>query len=282
MAAPPFGKCVWCERTDFTEEHILGRQFAKAIGVTFPVVTWDRFRLPEKTGVVLNDRVCKTCNQNWMRKLDDKVMKCIAPAVRTGSRIQLNQREQAIVSVWATKIALLLALRQIDLIAKYPELQAAGNRAWLPDGIFEAVVKDLRRPPNGTQVWLGARPPGVPFRESVGSMEDFEETSPGVFGNPVTTGYQVLFSLNRFAVYVFGCAPREVKSFSPAELIDPRALRRIWPSRERVAEWPPPEPLDAHSLHVLAPQPANPPSPPERGSWPVGPPQRRRPKPPPT
>jgi hypothetical protein len=270
---PPFGKCVWCERTDFTEEHIIGRQFTKAIGIGYPAVaTWGDFRLPGRTGIVLKDRVCDTCNKNWMRKIDNKAISWIGPALRD-DRIQLDQRKQEVVSMWATKVALLLALRHVDLIAQFPELAENGNTAWVPASSFAAIEKSKRRPPAGTSVWMGSLSvvQGPPFLENVGWLMEHDLKRPG----HAVRGYLVLFRLRRFVIYVNGwegASPRG--DLTPAAFVSRRALRRIWPVNERVAEWPPPEMLTQNDWHSLTGPVPNGGRPPEGRRRLVGTPER--------
>jgi hypothetical protein len=274
---PPFGKCVWCERTDFTEEHIIGRQFAKAVEISYPAPFFaGRFELPEHQGIVLNDRVCDTCNRNWMRKLDNKAMAAIGAALGPHeTRIHLKEAQQRWVSMWATKVALLLQLQTIDLQARHPELAEIGDKAWVPDESFVAIEKDKRRPPDGTKVWIGALDSAHPlkanYRERVGSFDAWEKTPSGLM-LPQRRGYLVLFNLRRFVVYVNGfVATPDPPDLTP--LVGRKALRRIWPISERVAEWPPPQALGEGDLNQLTSSEAQITPPPEGWRRLVGPPK---------
>jgi hypothetical protein len=276
---PPSGKCVWCERTDFTEEHIIGRQFAKAVGISYPLPFYaGPFELPERQGVVLNDRVCDTCNKNWMRKVDNKAMKGMGGALRPNeARIHLTQPHQQWVSMWATKVALLLQLQQIDLLARHPELAENGDRAWVPDEHFAAIEKDKRRPPVGTKVWIGSLhrsdPIKAKFWERVGSFDAWEKNTSAGLVLPQRCGYFVLFALRRFVVYVNGF----VATPDPPDLtmlVGRGAFRRIWPISERVAEWPPPQTLSESDLSLLTNSEAQSTPPPEGWRRLVGTPER--------
>ncbi len=101
---------MWCERKDFTREHIIGHQVAKALDVTPPVKSyWGDFVMPgDKGEVYIDDRVCDTCNRNWMRKLDNKVMQFMRPSIRHEARVQIEAGQQELLAMWATKVALLL------------------------------------------------------------------------------------------------------------------------------------------------------------------------------
>lgn len=281
--SPPFGKCIWCERTDFTDEHVIGQQFTKLLGIDFPIKSyWGDATIPGNGEVVLKDRVCDTCNKNWMRKLDNKMIKAMRPAIRAGGRVQLNERQQEIVAMWATKVALLLALRLQDLALQHPELLVdMGDAVTVPDDNLAAVERDKKRPPKGTRVWIGATDPrdhSPKFMSCPGSFAIFEAETPGGLALPVPHGYFVLFGLGRLVVYLSGCespyAPNP-PDYSPVSVVGRNALRQIWPSAERVAEWPPPKLLLRQDLEGIVQMPAD---------WPASPQGWRRlespPKPP--
>jgi hypothetical protein len=270
--APPFGKCVWCERDDFTVEHIIGQQFTKALGVPFPATLyWGNYALPGNAEIALEDRVCDTCNRNWMRKLDNRVMQFMRPTVHREARVQLNLRKQETLAMWAAKVALLLILRRHDLQLKHPELSAMGS-PFAPDDNFAAIERSKRRPPKHTRVWLASLDPRerMPkFIATSGSFSNLEAESYGQTQQLVPHGYFVVFGLGRLIVYINGwetayTGPRQ--DDRPELVLGATAVRRIWPSTERTVEWPPPAHVVTNDLERLVQVPAD---------W-RGPPQLRR------
>jgi hypothetical protein len=261
---PPRGKCVWCDRIDFTQEHIIGRQFTKALNIAHPVTqAWGDFILPGNTGeVVLDDRVCLTCNGSWMRKLDNKVMKFLHGPLSSGQRVQVNLRDQAILAVWATKIALLLALRSADLTETYPELVAMGS-TYAPDDNFAALYKNLRRPPDGTSVWIGSIDPGEgwPQYASAGvALAAFEAVPPSQILQPVEHGYIEVFSLGSLIFCVNGWAldyKGNRPDVNPQGIVGRNAMAQIWPNTQSVVDWPPVKNLVTQDLERVVQTPAD-------------------------
>jgi hypothetical protein len=268
VGPPPFGTCVWCERDHFAVEHIIGVQFAKALGIRYPVAQkWGFQPLPGKLAEIsLENRVCLTCNQNWMRKLDNRVMQFLKPTIQHETPVELNLRKQETLAVWATKVALLLLLRQHDLTLAHPALnELVGASTYVPGDNFEAMRKSKRRPPEHTRVWMGAVSPGewVPgFIYTSGTIVSHDVTRSSRIGTRVRHGYYTLFGLRRLIFYVTGYRADAPYATDPeasrrAELfVDRPKVRRLWPSTERVLRWPPPDHLSTEDLERLVSVPA--------------------------
>jgi hypothetical protein len=262
---PPLGKCVWCDGIDFTEEHIIGRQFAKALGIRYPVEShWGDFILPNNASeITLRDRVCKTCNLNWMRKLDNRIMKFMRPSIHHEERTQLNQRKQAALATWATKVALLLQLRTHDLVVAHPELYESGF-GYVPDDNLAAIRRCKSRPPERTRVWLGAvhSHDVLPkFAHCGGGLAAFEDSEQhNGLALPVRHGYFELFVLGRLVFYLTGweiAYDKEMPDINPQAIVGGRAMRRIWPTSEQVTEWPPQQRLGTNDLERMVNMPAD-------------------------
>lgn len=283
---PPLEKCVWCERADFTEEHIIGRQFAKALRIPYPVQShWGDFILPGNTGeITLRDRVCVACNTNWMRKLDNRIMKFMRPTIQDERRVQLKQGSQTALAMWATKIALLLRLRAHDLVLIHPELaEASRGGGYVPDDNLQAITRCKSRPPNRTKVWIGSVHPQQDLPKFVhcgGNLGVFDDAQSSGLVLPAPRGYFELFGLGRLVFYVSGW---EIAYDGPAPDIDPqlvvgpRAMRRLWPNAEQVVEWPPPQRLSTNDLERMVNMPADWRKAPQRGGRRVGPPKPPQP-----
>lgn len=262
---PARGQCVWCDSTDLTVEHVIGGQITKALAIPYPAETyWGRFKLPGTAGeITLRDRVCRTCNENWMRKLDNQMMRLLKPTIHHGAPVRLNEKEQTIVAMWATKVALLLQLRALDLIDDYPELAQFGS-GYVPDDHLAIIRKTKSRPPKRTRVWLGAIDPreNLPkFMHGCAAFGRFEAVGSSQIVTPVDHGYHTLIGLSELLVVVAGWDANdagEIVEYDAATLSNPRAVGRIWPHAERVVGWPPSERLRARDLDILVQSPAEP------------------------
>ena len=119
-------ECVWgCGRADFNVEHVVGRQFARRLGLPYPLaLRWAEYgRVQRELEITLPQRVCSGCNGRWMKKLDDRVRGSIGESICSGAPVQIaaagTKRQLA---CWAMKVALLLNLWVHDEAVNYPEL----------------------------------------------------------------------------------------------------------------------------------------------------------------
>ena len=260
---PPAGKCVWgCDSgKPLNEEHIIAKQVAKALDIPFPMAI-EQGAVQRTTGlevvtavntttrleITIKNRVCERCNGQWMNKLDRRMLGFLCGALRHGQRVQLADTKQQILAHWATKVALLIALWFHDNPAETP----LGSSA-VPDDNFLSVGKHMR-PPDRTRVWIGD------LGDTAGDGDFLMSADPIYWGRPderkpQECGYSVTFSLRRMAFFVAGWD----LSFhtphpdwpNPETAVGARAMRRIWPMRERVVEWPPPQKMPADGLNRL-------------------------------
>jgi len=251
-------QCVWgCESGQpFNREHIIGRQFAKAIGMPFPVpISWGEIErstgrdfehgqtVEQELAICTDDRVCTRCNGQWMKKLDDRTVQAMRPALRANERVRLDQKKQLAVSRWATKVGLLLALWFHDQ-PMHPQSRRQ-KPVYVPADNFHRLYAKSTSLPENTTVWLGAVDSSVPITECFIMADGIDVRSSGE-----PAGYYSIFRLRRVLFFVCGfsldhkVAPTE--SLNPVACVrDPQALRRLGPIREAVVEWPPPAYLEA-------------------------------------
>lgn len=264
---PPAGECVWgCESGQpFNREHIIGKQFAKAIGMPFPVsVSWGELHrvtsehLPhgesveKELGVVLDDRVCERCNKQWMKRLDDRTIKFLRPALDSEASIAIALKQQLDLARWATKVALLLALWFHD----QPRVRdgAVVEPNYVPADNFTRLYRDTAGLPKHTHVWIGAVAPWVPVSECM-------VTSEGIQSQEGKVGYYTTFRLQRMIFFVLGVSTayaHPLDMWLDAERLvgQPETMTRIWPMLEPVIHWPPPHRLDADALtRLVQPKP---------------------------
>lgn len=266
---PPFGKCVWGCDSDapLNEEHIIAHQVAKALDLPFPLrAEWGAIHRPTGTQralghsldddleIAIKDRVCKRCNGQWMNKLDKRMLAFMRASLRHGARIQLKDTQQRTLAHWATKVGLLIALWFHDDALHNPDAPQRGSTD-VPDDNFLSVGKHMK-PPERTRVWIGA----------VDDREDsfFMSADPILWGRPqddapAEVGYSAVFSLKTAVFYVAGWkldfATPHPDWPNPEKFVGgSRVMRRIWPIRERVVEWPPPQKMPADGLYRLVSQ----------------------------
>jgi hypothetical protein len=255
----PSTECVWgCRRSNFNEEHIVGKQFAKALDLPYPLaMMWaDYWRMEQKLlSVVINDRVCEGCNGRWMRKLDDRVRKLMGPSITDGAPVDICSVEQLRLARWAMKVALLLMLWVHDECAKHPELLAATHarepgrtdEPYVPVEHFADVGK-RHRPPDGVLIWIGAASDELPdFFSSVSALSRPAEPSPERFG------YYAMFALRHLVVYVIaGIQDPDsgLVGFDPTNLA-PGKLVPIWPRSTGPVHWPPAQKITAADVGNL-------------------------------
>jgi hypothetical protein len=249
----PSTECVWgCGRSNFNEEHVIGRQFAKAMNLPDPLIMrWaDYARQEHALEIVLNDRVCEGCNSRWMKKLDDRVRKLMGPSIIDGAPVDISSVEQLRLARWAMKVALLLMLWVHDECAEHPELLEA-TRAQEPGRTDEpyvpvddfADVGRRHRPPSGVLIWIGAASDEIPdFFTSVSALSRPAEPVPERFG------YYAMFALRRLIVFV--AAGLQNALDGPLADIDPATLDLdklvlIWPRSTASVHWPSAQALTA-------------------------------------
>jgi hypothetical protein len=105
----------------------------------------------------LRRRTCKSCNGGWMGNLDTGLRDIVAPVIEHGAKsLHLDQSAQRILSMWATKQALLTQVY-------YADQGEATGYGFVPGDNLEGLYEAGRDggwahhdPPLGTQVWLSA------------------------------------------------------------------------------------------------------------------------------
>lgn len=258
--APSFGACVWgCGRHNFTKEHVIGRQLVKALELPSPLTMhlggWAG-RSEQFIRIVLKRRICKICNETWMREVDDQFLSVIEDPLRRGTEIDLGSRDQKTVATWATKVALLLELFLHDFMARNPQVEVGGT--FIPSDNLHALRINLT-PPDGTTVWLGAI--------DHTTFHPFSSIGGAIFGGPAGPiegiargelyGYQSIFNLRDVVFGVRGWATEYVAN-RPTGMADPDQTApgktiQIWPSIGEVQHWPPPGgPLTPEEIKALA------------------------------
>lgn len=259
----PSTECVWgCGRSDFTAEHVVGRGFANRLELPYPlaIVMGQHYRVQRKLEIVVRDRVCDTCNRNWMKRLDDRMRFIMGGSITDAAPVGLTQDQQKRVARWAFKVALLLMLWLHDQAAQQPELLEVARRAdawregepYIPTDDF-AYVGRHHTPPAHVRIWLGrASESASPVFVSASAL------SRPLHPSPERVGYYVLFGLRHLAVYVLaGTAghgdvfAQGLGKFVNPENFAPELLLPVWPTTAQRRNWPPPNQLSAAAMEKL-------------------------------
>ena len=186
-------------------------------------------------------RVCVTCNNGWMSRLEENA-KPLLKWMIVGRSCSLDFKSRQLLAFWAAKTV---------LMGHFMDRTASE----VPASYFAAMyaARDKRRPPNGTRVWLafyaGSRHPLYwGFRG-----HGIEITSPIGVRSEVRA-FTGTISVGRFVVQVFGHddSPIPVRVGRSAWRHD--ATIQIY-HRPRGSQWPPPVELDDDMLREFGHDP---------------------------
>jgi hypothetical protein len=197
--------CVFCGTTNgpLTREHVIPKWARKAFavqgGVTIRAVDDSR---PEKAlvgrlsdlNIVLNDRLCATCNNVWLSGLERKVRPILKPMAVSATPTMINPATQELLAFWAVKTCFLLefAFRQ-----RYPGRRPV--EGYLATQQELAWLRVRNEPPPCSMVWLGC---WDCQREMPVNYEPAGAELPTADGAPVT-GHFTTYTLGFVAFQVF-------------------------------------------------------------------------------
>lgn len=105
---PPKHGCAFCDDRCGSDEHIFARWISRLLGEDF-VVRSEHGERPARTIPLTTDRVCGSCNNNWLSVLENDC-KSVLSGLILGADVQLGEAVQRQVSTWAYKTALILDL----------------------------------------------------------------------------------------------------------------------------------------------------------------------------
>ena len=184
-------------------------------------------------------RVCRTCNNGWMNRLDVAAQPLLTRLL-IGERFTITRLpDVALLASWAAKIAIVTDAAQTTEPALAPE--------------HGRYLHDHRRPPPGWLIWLAHAEPQT---ESTAALNAFTLLRPAGLGYVTTTivNQLVLQSLVLPAPEPLGTHP-----FAEHAL-------QLWPLTYRTIAWPHAQSLDAAGIvrfaDVIAGEPLTSESPP--------------------
>lgn len=216
--------CGFCGRPGkITKEHVVGRWVGALLGAgdggrfarnalevlaRLPQVVWDTDTFDQQVRMA-----CKLCNEGWMARLEEQVRPIVSPMMLEGRRSLLTPLEQAVVSTWAAKTAMVSEF--LDPTRQY---FTADERRSLMEG---------NRPPLGSHVWLGYYEASS-YRGIQAATETLlsEDAGQGVIAHAHT------IALGQLVLQVFAERTSAGASWDLHHRPGPWAvaLRKIWPS----------------------------------------------------
>jgi hypothetical protein len=151
MPKNPPGRCIFCEQTGLTDEHLLPNKWMRQIYQRSASDTREwRTRstaVPHGTQPVIQQGsifslrlhvACKKCNNGWMHNLEDAAAPLLLTLI-TGNPGQLKEYGQLLLSRWLVKTT---------MVAEY-----LGEPTFSQD--HRRRMKEALEIPEGCQIWIG-------------------------------------------------------------------------------------------------------------------------------
>ena len=145
-------KCLFCGgRENLTQEHIIARWLQRELDIsqeTVHILGGSENRLRVERELVFNKftdgRICRTCNSNWMSKLEDENKQHILKLMRMedieDELAYLSEGGNDSLAKWAFKTALLLGNTAKDVLEIPPSHFEALYHRRIPDGVIIEVA----------------------------------------------------------------------------------------------------------------------------------------------
>jgi len=226
------GFCIFCGGSDLTKEHIFpewqkslvptAEHFGEMNAVRHPEMILVSDRL--KQGDISNYRVrkvCKTCNNGWMSRLEAAV-KPILTALILGNSIKINKEEQLNLARWIVIKSMVL-----EQTRKNKHVVTTSEHHW---------IKNKLEPPIQWLVWIDQHD-GDQWRrrwnyQYYTSVSEPTASVPS-FANTQTT----TIGIGKFLFHAFSSSNDSlVKTYG--SIIGTDGLIRLWPLSEEQIVWP--------------------------------------------
>jgi hypothetical protein len=218
---------------DTSDEHVVPKWIRRLLGIRSEVTLLRGDELEEihsrpHLTVRLRGKVCTTCNNGWMSKLESDVQPFLTPMLLGTERLLIDVPQQRLLTTWATKTILLteLALRQ-----QHP-LSRPGD-GYEPSEFELAWLSGMREPIPRSRLWVGPFDAHGEIAMTHQTMQLELPTGPNrppikTHLTTFTLGYVIfqLHSINALAVDEVQGA--EFPVMPPETLRD--ALLAVWPS----------------------------------------------------
>jgi hypothetical protein len=232
-------RCVFCDGAADSNEHVFPEWLNGLIPESYRLVSyrdsrrrqWDTRGFDHKVG-----QVCKTCNNGWMSGIEVRSKPLISELALDVRTVPLSHDEQAELSTWLYKTAIMLALLYPATDRYVPEVQYRDFR-------------DHHRPPHGITIWIAAVAPTSERVSHIGwgkpERLDLRITQSGQ--TIERQGYRISFS-------VFALICQMMWDPFGAGFAKPRAYRDAWTRIRPMSKgaWPPVRRFPEADLEDLA------------------------------
>lgn len=181
---------------------------------------------------IVTRRVCQACNNTWMSALETRSQPVLAGLLGTGA-VLLSPQEQRILSVWAAKTAMTVALAR------------RASDGFVPEAHFRELMA-TQEPPSGSEVWLAAH-----RGEYFGCSTHLDKKGITAEVGSTSLGPYVMYSIT---INIAGLVLQFVGNTVPSHWTLEGASEsgttatRIWPLTGKALTWPPPDVLDDEGL----------------------------------
>lgn len=206
-------ECWWCRRPEASNEDVVplwvGRKYPEPANwiheSAHPELGHYRTKQARKPSVKTR-KFCEKCNTGWMSRLEKEAIPLLEPMMH-GTPARLTEKDQELLSLWVCKTI---------------------------------YAFQHRKPPCGSQIWLGSRDAG----ESVAwhRAHSLSRESGFGFGSTLALGAVV-------AHLIWHDEPDRQLQLAPN--LRP-ALIQIWPVKRSTRLWPPPQRIGGRDLSWFA------------------------------
>lgn len=176
-------------------------------------------------------RVCRSCNNEWMAKLEERAAPVLRPLIASITKARLQEIHLRLIATWITKMALLSQL----LTERDPPIIPARQYRWF----YEHQL-----PFPDSVAWLGA------YR--LKQHSPFSTSSVRI-GSPEARAWRTTVNVGAlvFQLIVLPGAGHVLRPVRPPREIR-RFLVRLYPRRRQTLRWPPRRVMEEHDLHVVS------------------------------
>ena len=171
-------------------------------------------------------RVCKSCNNGWMSRLENDVQPILRPMMTaSGGTISLSPNDQEVLARWIYKTVLMADF------ALTPDKYRIPHPTPIPKSDYSTFYAH-RTPPNSAVIWTA----GYTGERKIHGTQREQHTLLEKTNQRIRL-YLITFSVLRAVFQVLG-ALSGILDDLPIRGDPDRGVVRIWPPRNRPIDWP--------------------------------------------
>lgn len=187
--------------------------------------------------------VCRNCNNGWMGKLQEETKPFLVPMLK-GNNVSFYKNGQTTLAAWVAMFVMVAEFLDRDKISI-----SASERTWF---------MNKQRTPSHWRVWIGryAQSPSVQrwFHHVFRFAEhEVEITADNSVSLPTNTQTSTILLGEYLVIHVMSSAIARglIRRWPLLPSVSPM-MCQIWPVKDRVVAWPPPNNLSATDVEVMA------------------------------